>query len=272
MDADTAQARQLQARTNANIKKIKKSTCDPAFVIDHALWLQDEEDAAASARALSTRSIRGSNEGQAQFMQQVAAYTGKAAAYEEELAQAMALSCLFDIDAMSHAAEEAADLSGELGEEPPLAQQDALALELLSWFKQDFFKWVDKPACDYCRCPDTRYVATQASAAEDEQHGASRTEVFGCPACGCHTRFPRYNDPVKLLETRRGRCGEWANCFALVCRAVGFNVRLVLDLTDHVWVEYHSAARQRWVHLDPCEAVADTPLLYEVRQLGDSIA
>ena len=61
-----------------------------------------------------------------------------------------------------------------------------------------------------------------------------------CSTCAHVTRFPRYNHPGKLLETRRGRCGEWANCFGLVARGCGFEVRYVLDWTDHVWIEYFS--------------------------------
>jgi peptide-N4-(N-acetyl-beta-glucosaminyl)asparagine amidase len=81
-----------------------------------------------------------------------------------------------------------------------------------------------------------------------------------CKPC----RFARYNDPSILLQTRRGRCGEWANCFVLCCRALGLDARYILDFTDHVWAEYYSAQLGRWVHLDPCEAAYDQPLLYEV--------
>ena len=49
---------------------------------------------------------------------------------------------------------------------------------------------------------------------------------FICDGCGFESRFPRYHSkPVKLLTTRTGRCGEWANCFALILRAMDYETR-----------------------------------------------
>ncbi|VDO24385.1 unnamed protein product [Brugia timori] len=102
------------------------------------------------------------------------------------------------------------------------------------------------------------------SATEEERKWAAyRIEVYKCRKCDTNIRFPRYNNPVKLLETRCGRCGEWANCFALCSRALGFETRWVYDVTDHVWCEIWIEDLDRWVHCDPCENIIDTPLLYE---------
>ncbi|KAF4321446.1 hypothetical protein BBO99_00003217 [Phytophthora kernoviae] len=124
---------------------------------------------------------------------------------------------------------------------------------------------MNQPRCSACNHDKTRSVRTEGPNTAEEVSGqASRVEVYQCPACGVFTRFPRYNDPVKLLDTRTGRCGEWANCFTLCCRAMGFEARYALDVTDHVWTEVYSEHFKRWLHCDSCEDQLDCPLTYEV--------
>ncbi|KAL3866979.1 hypothetical protein ACJMK2_044222 [Sinanodonta woodiana] len=140
--------------------------------------------------------------------------------------------------------------------------QDCLLLALLNWFKTRFFTWVDAPPCQYCNGKTTAQgmvIPTE----EESRWEAGRVENYKCNLCQKFTRFPRYNNPEKLLETHEGRCGEWANCFTLCARAMGFEARYVLDWTDHVWTEVFSMSLQRWLHCDPCENVCDKPLLYE---------
>ncbi|KAJ8529400.1 hypothetical protein K7X08_036235 [Anisodus acutangulus] len=140
-------------------------------------------------------------------------------------------------------------------------QDNAFLLQLLFWFKQSF-RWVNAPPCDSCG-NETKSQGMGVANSSETLYGASRVELYCCNSCSNITRFPRYNDPLKLLETRKGRCGEWANCFTLYCRAFGYDSRLILDFTDHVWTECFSPSLGRWMHLDPCEGIYDNPLLYE---------
>lgn len=107
--------------------------------------------------------------------------------------------------------------------------RDAFAKALLEWFKRDFFKWMNAPRCDSCEGSETKIVQTAPPLDEERRHLASVVEVYECVNCGAWQRFPRYNCPSKLLETRTGRCGEWANCFGLIACAAGFEVRYVVD-------------------------------------------
>lgn len=104
--------------------------------------------------------------------------------------------------------------------------REELLKQLLVWFK-GWFRWVDSPKCPRCPQSKSSFAGQGQPTVEDLRYGGHRVEMHRCNSCGTMTRFVRYNDPAKLLETREGRCGEWANCFTLCCRALGYEARQV---------------------------------------------
>ncbi|KAJ1399996.1 hypothetical protein B484DRAFT_406144, partial [Ochromonadaceae sp. CCMP2298] len=65
-----------------------------------------------------------------------------------------------------------------------------------------------------------------------------------------------------VLDTRRGRCGEYSVLMMRFLEGLGYTARWVVDREDHVWTEIQ-ISDGAWVHIDPCEAVVDEPLLYQ---------
>ena len=50
--------------------------------------------------------------------------------------------------------------------------------------------------------------------------------------------YVRSSWKVQSLDTREGRCGEWANAFGAILRSFDFQVRECHNVfADHVWVE-----------------------------------
>ncbi|EGW32864.1 peptide-N(4)-(N-acetyl-beta-glucosaminyl)asparagine amidase [Spathaspora passalidarum NRRL Y-27907] len=151
---------------------------------------------------------------------------------------------------------------------PNLKYDDFVVLELLQYFKHNFFTWVNTPKCPNCQ--DEKNVESKGSIPFNRTlpnpDEISIVEHYQCFQCGTNIQFPRINNPVSLLRTKQGRCGEWVNCFMLILQAlIGEDkdrIRYVWNQEDHVWCEYYSYGLNRWVHLDPCEAVYDEPLLY----------
>ncbi|XP_068092279.1 peptide-N(4)-(N-acetyl-beta-glucosaminyl)asparagine amidase [Hyperolius riggenbachi] len=170
---------------------------------------------------------------------------------------------LIPVSDLKAKAQERMQQARSLDPEVTVNEEDFLTLELLRWFKEDFFHWVNSLPCSQCG-GDTDSKGSLSPTGDDIRWGANRVENHYCNKCNHINRFPRYNNPEKLLETRRGRCGEWANCFTLCCRVLGLEARYVWDATDHVWTEVFSSSQNRWLHCDPCENACDKPLLYEV--------
>ncbi|XP_051520399.1 peptide-N(4)-(N-acetyl-beta-glucosaminyl)asparagine amidase-like isoform X2 [Myxocyprinus asiaticus] len=182
--------------------------------------------------------------------------------YESPELQQKALSCI-PHELLKSRAKERLKQAKDVDPECSLGEEDMLVLDLLQWFKMDFFSWVDSLPCS--RCGGRTQPSGSLPPSNDDLHwDAGRVENHYCQTCHLSTRFPRYNHPEKLLESRRGRCGEWANCFTLCCRALGLEARYIWDSTDHVWTEVFSNSQHRWLHCDPCENACDKPLLYEV--------
>lgn len=143
----------------------------------------------------------------------------------------------------------------------------SLLRALLTWFKNEFMTWVNTLSCSRCKSENTKSSGATQPTSFEREGLANIVELHKCQDCGHTTRFPRYNSARTLLTTRSGRCGEWANLFTLIARAMGLEVRYIIDLSDHVWTEVKLEGfgpDARWIHCDSCEESFNQPHLYEV--------
>ncbi|CAK0902542.1 unnamed protein product, partial [Prorocentrum cordatum] len=126
------------------------------------------------------------------------------------------------------------------------------------WFREHFPYY--RGACGKCGA-DGHFLGLSRPSPEDQDRGgAAVAEIYRCATCNATTSFPRFRTVLPALRARRGRCGEYSWAALRLLEALGFPARWADNHAGHVWAE--ARVRGRWVHVDPCEAAVDDPLLY----------
>ena len=152
------------------------------------------------------------------FRRRVLAAAQTAAVFEDPTQQAAAISAVDFPKVLLYAREHMQSAT----KQSPKAEDECFLIGLLTWFKRDFFSWCNKPKCTNNSCPavctayDDKGVPAvpmrmegingpQTPTHQETSEGwASRVERYQCQHCKTESRFPRYNNPTTLLQTRTG--------------------------------------------------------------------
>ncbi|KAK2506068.1 hypothetical protein MC885_006467 [Smutsia gigantea] len=154
--------------------------------------------------------------------------------YENVPLQEKALACI-PVQELKRRSQEKLSRARKVDKGTNVNEEDFLLLELLHWFKEKFFQWVNNILCSRCG-GQTKSRGESLFPNDDElKWGANRVEDHYCDICQFSNRFPR-----------------------------NFWKQDVDGVANHVWTEVYSPSQQRWLHCDACEDVCDKPLLYEI--------
>lgn len=132
--------------------------------------------------------------------------------------------------------------------------------EFATWFRGVFPYYYDK--CQHCdHSGSNEFAGILHPSSSEGLHQARVTETYLCQRCHRLSRFPRYNSVAKVVSTKMGRCGEYSVLMLRMLNTLGYRTRWVVDIADHVWTEVF--IEDKWIHVDPCEAAVNEPLIYQ---------
>jgi len=80
--------------------------------------------------------------------------------------------------------------------------------------------------------------------------------------------FERSDDPLRILQIAKGKCGEFSELYVALCLAQGYQSRLVVAadigplylITPHSWAEVK--LNGRWTHVDPSDQIWNQNVRY----------
>ena len=79
--------------------------------------------------------------------------------------------------------------------------------------------------------------------------------------------FDRNSDPVKILASGKGRCGEFSILYLSACLSLGYEARLLVSVKPYTYWELHNwvevKVNDSWIHVDPTDKIWNDPSRYK---------
>ena len=102
-----------------------------------------------------------------------------------------------------------------------------------NWFRNEFpYYHGSCESCGNVNC--NSFAGVMAPSQQEKTYRAGVVETYVCGNCSYFTRFPRFNDVSVVLQTKRGRCGEYSALIVRMLKALKYDTRWVADISDHV--------------------------------------
>lgn len=105
-----------------------------------------------------------------------------------------------------------------------MSEDEFLTLELLRWFKEEFFSWVNSLSCSKCG-GQTEAKESLTPSDDDLRWGASRVENHYCNKCQYINRFPRW-----VLYSNSG-----SSCQIFFCQPFKASIVMTKAFSTYHW-------------------------------------